>query len=83
MGMRPPGCQSIKDPEWQLQRLLHLSAMAHAVQTPVAQVLAVVGQQAIIVLAEARAGAPDYFVGRKQRLGVFDDAYRVTDAKSR
>jgi hypothetical protein len=56
--------QGIEYSEWQLQRSLHLSAMAHAVETPVAEMLAVIGQQAIIVLTEARAGASDYFFGR-------------------
>src|SRR5271167_171859 len=37
--------QSIEDSEWQLQRLLHLSAAADAAETPVAEVLAVIGQQ--------------------------------------
>jgi hypothetical protein len=55
--------QSIEDSKWQLQRLLHLSAMAHAADTPVAEVLAVIGEESIIVLAEARACAPDYFFG--------------------
>jgi hypothetical protein len=56
--------QSIEYTERQLQRPLHLSAIAHAVETPVAKVLAVVGEEAIIVLTEARAGAPDYLVWR-------------------
>jgi hypothetical protein len=55
--------QSIEDSEWQLQRLLHLSAVAHAAETPVAEVLAVIGQQAIIILAEARPGTSDYLRG--------------------
>jgi hypothetical protein len=56
--------QNIEYAEWQVQRSLHLGAMAHAVQTPAAEMLAVIGQQAIIVLAETRAGASDYFFGR-------------------
>ena len=49
--------QSAEYSERQLQRSLHLSAVAHAAETPVAEVLAVIGQKAIIILAEARAGA--------------------------
>jgi hypothetical protein len=75
--------QSIEDPEWQLQRLLHLSAVAHAAETPVAKVLAVIGQQAIIILTEARSGASNYLCGRIRRLGVIDDADWATDGKSR
>src|SRR5271168_1020016 len=75
--------QCIEDSEWQLQRLLHLSAVAHAAETPVAEMLAVIGQQAIITLAEARPGTSDDLFGRIRRLRVFGDAYWATDGKSR
>ena len=75
--------QSAEYSEWQLQRSLHLSAVAYAGETPVAEVLAVIGHHAIVILAEARAGAPDNLVGRIWRCGVVDDAYGATDGKSR
>jgi hypothetical protein len=50
--------------EWQPQRSFHLSAMADAAETPVAEVLAVISQQAIIILAEARTRASDNLFGR-------------------
>src|SRR5262249_40507375 len=40
---------------------MHLLAAAFAEQTPRAEVFAVVGQQAIVVFAEARTGSPDGF----------------------
>src|SRR5208337_4946144 len=75
--------QSIENSEWQLQWLLHLSAVAHAAEKPVAEVLAVIGQQAIIIFSEARSGTSDYLFGRIRRLGVIDDADWATDGKSR
>src|ERR1700685_2514949 len=75
--------QSIEDSERQLQRLLDLRAVANAAETPVAEVLAGIGQQAIIVLPEARPGASDDPFGRIRRLGVFDDADWATNGKSR
>jgi hypothetical protein len=52
--------------ERQLQRSLYLSAVAHTEVTPVAKVLAVIGQQAIIILSEAGAGTSDDLFGRIQ-----------------
>jgi hypothetical protein len=51
--------QSAESSEWQPQWSLHLSAAVDAAETPVAEVFAVIGQQAIVILAEARAGASD------------------------
>lgn len=75
--------QCIEYSEGQLQRLLHLGAVAHAAETPVAEMLAVIGQQAIVTLAEARPGTSDDLFGRIRRLRVFGDAYWATDGKSR
>jgi hypothetical protein len=69
--------------ERQPQRSLHLSAVADAGETPVAEVLAVIGEHAIIILAEARAGASDNLFGRKGRPVVIDDLHRAADGKSR
>ena len=62
--------QCIEYSEGQLQRLLHLGAVAHAAETPVAEMLAVIGQQAIVTLAEARSGTSDDLFGRIRRLRV-------------
>src|ERR1700677_4653640 len=61
---------------------LHLSAATDTTETPIAEVLAIVAQQPIIVLPEARAGAPDDLIGRKLRLGMIDDRQRMTVGES-
>jgi hypothetical protein len=45
--------------KWHLQPSFHLSATADTAETPVAEVLAIIGQQSVIILAETRAGALD------------------------
>ena len=50
--------QRTDNPQWQLQPAFHLCAAADAAETPVAEVLAVISQQPVITLTEARAGAP-------------------------
>ena len=64
------------------ERPLELSAPVDAADAPVAEVLAVIGQQAIVVLAETRAGAPNDLCGRKDGDGVFDPAYLVAAGES-
>jgi hypothetical protein len=75
--------QRAEQAKWQHKRPFHLGAMTDAVETPIAEVLAVIGQQAIIVLTEARTGASDDFFGRKYRSGMSDDSHRVTGGESR
>jgi hypothetical protein len=74
---------SAEYPEWQLERTCHLSAQAHAAETPVAKVLAVVGQQAIVILAEARASTPHSLFGRIRWIEVIDDPHLMTIGKSK
>jgi hypothetical protein len=57
--------------------------MADAAETPVAEVLAVIGQHAIVILAETRPGAPDDFVGRKFHPRMIDDSYTPAGRESR
>jgi len=68
---------SAQEFQWPLQTPFDLGTAANAAQTPVAEVLAIVGQQPVVVLAQARAGAPDDFVGRIDRVGVLDDLHRI------
>jgi hypothetical protein len=75
--------QSAEHSEWQPERVCHLSAQANAAETPVAKVLAVIGQQAIVILAEARASTPYNFFGRIRRIEVIDDPHLVTIRKSK
>jgi hypothetical protein len=69
--------------EWQPERACHLSAPAHAAETPVAKVFAVIGQQAIVILAETRAGTPHYLLGRIRWIEVIDDPHLMTIGKSK
>jgi hypothetical protein len=75
--------QRAEQAKWHHQRSFHLGAMTDAVETPIAEVLAVIGQQAIVILAEARAGASDDFFGRKDGLGVIDDSQLAAGGESR
>jgi len=50
--------QRTENAQGQLQPSFHLCAAADTADTPVAEVLTVIGQQPIVTLAEARAGAP-------------------------
>ncbi len=77
--------QGPENSEKQLEKRLkmHLGAMAHAAVTPVAEVLAVIGEQTIIILAEPRARTSNDLLRRKRRRGVVDDAYRMTPGKSK
>jgi hypothetical protein len=45
--------QGAEQAKWQYQRSFHLGAMTDAVETPIAEVLAVIGEQPIVILAEA------------------------------
>src|SRR5450631_89053 len=74
--------QRAEHAKWQHQRPFPLGAMTDAVERPIAEVLAVIGQQAIIVLTEARMGASDDFFGRKYRSWVMDDSHRVPGGES-
>jgi len=56
--------QAAEYPRRQSQPFLYLSTAADPAETPVAKVLAIIGQQTIVVLAETRAGAPDDLIGR-------------------
>jgi hypothetical protein len=47
-----------------LQSALDLRTVTDAAEAPVAEVLAVIGQQAIVILADARAGASYNLFGR-------------------
>src|SRR5579863_3102484 len=67
----------------QLPPSLDLRAMADAAAAPVAEVLAVIGQQAIVVLADARASASHDLFGRIRWPVVIDDLYGVANGKSR
>src|SRR5712671_4603373 len=75
--------QRAEHAKWQHQRPFHLGAVTDAVEAPIAEVLAVIGQQAIIILAEARASASDGFFGRKYRLGVIDASHFAAGGESR
>ena len=75
--------QSAEYSEWQLERACHLSAQANAAETPVAKVLAVIGQQTIVVLAEARASTPYNLFRRIRRIEVIDDPHLMTIGKSK
>jgi hypothetical protein len=61
---------------------LHLFAAANSAPTPVAEVLAVIGQQPIIVLAETRPGALDDLLRRILRLELVNDPHLMTVGKS-
>lgn len=67
----------------QYQRPFHLGAMTDAVEAPIAEVLAIIGEQAIVILAEARAGAADDFLRRECRPGLIDDSCLAPGAESR
>ena len=75
--------QRAEHSEWQPERACHLSAQANAAETPGAKVLAVIGQQAIVILAEARASTPHNLFGRIRRIEVIDDPHLMTIGKSK
>jgi hypothetical protein len=75
--------QRAEQAKWPHQRSFRLGAMTDAVETPIAEVLAVIGQQAIIILAEARAGTSDDFFGRKYTFRVMDDSHLAPGGESR
>ncbi len=59
----------------------NLCTAADTADAPIAQVLAVIAQQAEIALAEPRAGALHNLLRRVARFRVRDDAHRLTESK--
>src|ERR1019366_2072365 len=70
-------------PESRPQPPFDLRAATDTAEAPIAEVLAVIGQQAIIVLAEARSSASDNFLGGIRRPRVIHDPHIVAIGKSR
>ena len=64
--------------KWQPPPSFDLSTSADTADTPVAEVLTIVSEQPISVLAETRAGAPDNLARRKVRLGMSDGPHWMT-----
>jgi hypothetical protein len=73
--------QGHERPQGQAQWLPNLGAVADATDTPVAEMLTIVGQKPVIILAEARARASYNLLGGIRTGGVFNHLYGVAAAK--
>src|ERR1700730_7650501 len=82
--LRPTGDETYRKADghgWKPRWVLDLRTATKVAHTPVAEMLAVIRQKAVVMLAHSRSGASYDLLCRKDRVRVLDNPHGMTEGK--